>query len=369
MPAFNDGKLIGDTIKTVLNQTYSNWELLIMDDGSTDDTANIIHTFEDPRIHFFQQENKGQLVALNNLCKFITGDLVLLLHSDDRLYHNDSLEKNLNHFDDPKVDGIFSSMVQFFDSGLPDSMVEAPRTLGKKAVKKLAVLLGSNIIMDHFFVRREKFESHVRINYFKWYIAYWLDFRKDKVSSLNLKRTETPWYHYRVYDLNYTNSVIGNFEVYFTRFRTIFFLSEYFTIPFPHIQKELTRRLGAPGFIIDKPASNKNLAKSIKANIHSMQLRTPNAFTAYFELLHKFYDKSSNQKIYLKSPIVEAYSPAEARKFFFDLKNESLVPLYSELISKLSTGFKSIAVANLKEKETLTDILKFLCIKANIIVE
>jgi glycosyltransferase involved in cell wall biosynthesis len=368
MPTYNDEKLIASTIETVLNQTYANWELLIMDDGSTDNTANVIRSFNDSRLYFFQQENKGQLVALNNLCPHISGDLVLLIHSDDRLYRNNSLEKNIEHFKDPKVDGIFCSMVQFFDSGRPDKVIKAPKTLGVKAPKKVLTLLGSNLIIDHFFVRRDKFETHVRINYLKWYIEYWFDFQQDKVTSLNLKRTDDPWYHYRVYDANYTNSVIGNFEVYFARFRVIFFLSEYLTVPFPSWQKELARRFSMPSLVFNHRASNKHFAKCIEANIHSMRLRTPEAFTWYFEQLYSFYTIPSTQTIGLDSQVVEYYPPAEARKFFHDLRNNALAPLYNELISKLTKGFNSIEVSNQMEKDTLADILKFLCIRANIVI-
>lgn len=98
MPTYNDENHIASSIQSVINQTYSNWELLIMDDGSKDNTEQVVIALNDSRIHYFRQENKGQLVALNNLCPHITGDLVLMLHSDDCLYCNDTLEKNMVHF-------------------------------------------------------------------------------------------------------------------------------------------------------------------------------------------------------------------------------------------------------------------------------
>ena len=49
MPSFNTGKFIAETIESVLNQTYKNWELLIVDDCSTDDTADIVKNFDDSR--------------------------------------------------------------------------------------------------------------------------------------------------------------------------------------------------------------------------------------------------------------------------------------------------------------------------------
>jgi len=369
MPTYNDESLIAATINTVIFQTHTNWELLIMDDGSSDSTASIIRSFSDSRISLFQQENKGQLIAINNLCPYITGDLVLLLHSDDRLYRPDSLERNLKHFADSSIDGIYSSMVQFFDSGKPDRIVKAPSKLGSWAAKMLITQLGSNIILDHFFVRRDKFESHVKVNYLKWYMPYWLNFTNKEVISLNLKLTDDPWYHYRVYDQNYTNSIIGNFEVYFTRFRSIFFLSDYLTVPFPPVQKEISRRLKITCLVFKRKASKNHIAKCIKANIRSMRQRTNGAYTWYFDQLYKFYSTKSKRQIELQSPIEIHYIPAEARKFYHDLKNGSLAPVYLEIINLLPLGFDSILVKTAAEGENMDEILKFLCIRTKINIQ
>jgi glycosyltransferase involved in cell wall biosynthesis len=369
MPAYNDEKLISIAVNSVLAQTHRDWELLIMDDGSTDKTSCMIDSFTDKRIRLFHQENKGQLVALNNLCPYITGDLVLMIHADDKLYCPETIQVNLENFKDPLVDGIYSDFCQFFDSGKPDKTIPVSKSLGKKAVNKLITRLGSNIIIDHFFVRRAVFEKQVKVNYLKWYMPYWLDFTKTKVTSLNLRYTGTPWYHYRVYDQNYTNSIIGNFEVYFTRVRTIFFLSDYLTVPVPFIQKEISRRLNLSGFVVNRRASGKHLGRCIKANIRSMRQRTPGAYTWYFCLLYKFYKTKSSESIRLKHPVKIQYTPAEARAFYNDLQNNTVAPVYSELIEHLAEGFKTILVTSGDEACSLNEIMKFLCIRADINIQ
>lgn len=368
MPTYNDATHIALSIQSVINQTYTDWELLIMDDGSKDNTAQVVNQFSDVRIHYYYQENKGQLVALNQLCKYITGDIVMMLHSDDELFDNDCFEQNVKHFDDENVDGIYSDFHQFFDSGKPDEIVQAPNSLGVTAVKKLITLLGSNIIFDHFFVRRDKFENNVKFNYLKYYMPYWLNFTGENVTSLNLKYTSTPWYHYRVYDQNYTNSVIGNFEVYFTRFRSIFFISDYYTVPFPLIQKELLRRYKILGPVFAHKASKKHLAKCYKANIRSMRNRTPNAYTNYFDKLVLFYQSDSNRIITLNSPIEISYQPSEARKFYHDLQNNTLPMIIAEIISNFDNGFSIIVVNNDSEKVQLEELLRFLCVRAEVMV-
>ena len=369
MPTYNDEKHLASSIQSVLSQSHTDWELLIMNDGSKDNTELVISSFNDSRIKYFRQENMGQLVALKNLCPYITGDIVLMLHSDDSLYCNDTLEKNLIHFIDPKVDGLYGDLHQFFDSGKPDKIVSAPRKMDKTAVYKLITLLGSNIIFDHFFVRRDKFEKNVRYYYFQYYMPYWLNFSESNVTSLNLKYTDYPWYHYRVYDQNYTNSIIGNFEVYFTRFRSIFFISEYLTVPFPLIQKELLRRFKITGPVLNCKASNKHLACCYEANIRSMKSRTEDAYTAYFEKLIAFYKSGSTRTIILESEIEICYQSCEARKFYNDFNSNNLPPLVDEIIKNLTVGFEKIEVKNEQEKLFLKELLLVLCIRAKIEVK
>jgi len=368
MPTYNDATHIASSIQSAINQTYTNWELLIMDDGSKDNTKDIVQQFSDSRIYYYYQENKGQLVALNELSNYITGDIVVMLHSDDSLYDNDCFEQNLKHFEDDSVDGIYGDFHQFFDSGKLDEVVPAPAIMGIPAVKKLITLLGSNIIFDHFFVRRNKFEENVKFNYLKYYMPYWLNFTGGKVTSLNLKYSATPWYHYRVYDQNYTNSIIGNFEVYFTRFRSIFFISDYFTVPFPLIQKELLRRYKILGPVLSRRASNKHLAKCYKANIRSMRNRTPNAYTKYFDKLVMFCQSDCNRTISFLSPIEISYLPSEARRFYHDLQNNSLTPIVAEIIENFDKGFSRVMVKDSIEKHHLEELLRFLCVRAEVLV-
>ncbi|MBK8309957.1 MAG: glycosyltransferase family 2 protein [Chitinophagaceae bacterium] len=65
MPAYNVSFYIADSIQSVVDQTYSNWELLIINDGSTDNTAEVVQKFTDPRIRYFEKENGGVSSARN----------------------------------------------------------------------------------------------------------------------------------------------------------------------------------------------------------------------------------------------------------------------------------------------------------------
>lgn len=93
MPAYNVENYIGEAIQSVLNQTYQKFELIIVDDGSTDETWEIIQSFNDPRIiQVRHPQNKGVAEARNTALKAAKGKWVALIDSDD-IWLPERLEK------------------------------------------------------------------------------------------------------------------------------------------------------------------------------------------------------------------------------------------------------------------------------------
>lgn len=96
-PSYNSSRFISQTIESILSQTYTNWELLITDDCSTDKTREIVKSYQrkDPRIKFFQlKENSGPGVARNHSIEMAKGRFIAFCDSDDRWYP-EKLEKQL----------------------------------------------------------------------------------------------------------------------------------------------------------------------------------------------------------------------------------------------------------------------------------
>jgi glycosyltransferase involved in cell wall biosynthesis len=88
-PTWNRKDLLQVTIRSILNQTYRNWELVIVDDGSTDGTENAIqHFLADKRIRYVKKENSGQAHSLNVGATYVTGTYITFLDSDDEAYPN-----------------------------------------------------------------------------------------------------------------------------------------------------------------------------------------------------------------------------------------------------------------------------------------
>ena len=95
MPSYNTGKFIGQTISSVLAQTYENWELVIVDDCSADDTDAVVAAFSDPRIRYFKNEkNSGAAVSRNRALREAKGRWIAFLDSDD-LWEPEKLEKQI----------------------------------------------------------------------------------------------------------------------------------------------------------------------------------------------------------------------------------------------------------------------------------
>lgn len=104
-PTFNHERFIRQCVGSIMAQTYDNWEQIILDDGSTDRTGEIVAGFKDERIRYFRQENKGigALAETYNQALFLCrGDLVAILEGDD-WWPTEKLSSMVRAFDDPEV--------------------------------------------------------------------------------------------------------------------------------------------------------------------------------------------------------------------------------------------------------------------------
>lgn len=95
-PAYNCAEFLGKTIESVIFQTYTNWEMIIVDDCSTDNTADVVKSYSDSRIKYFcLEKNSGAAVARTQAMKIANGEYMAFLDSDD-LWLPKKLEKQLD---------------------------------------------------------------------------------------------------------------------------------------------------------------------------------------------------------------------------------------------------------------------------------
>src|SRR5690349_16134151 len=88
MPVYNGAAYIAEAVQSVLDQTFTDFQLIIVDDGSTDNTVRIISTFYDPRIVVLQQPHAGIAAALNHGIENARGKYIARFDADDICYPN-----------------------------------------------------------------------------------------------------------------------------------------------------------------------------------------------------------------------------------------------------------------------------------------
>lgn len=114
MPVYNAEKYIGEAIESILNQTYRDFEFIIINDGSTDKTKEIIDLYSDSRIVYLENEqNSGIVVTLNKGLDFATGEYIARMDADDIAVDN-RLEKQIIYMEKNKDVGLLGTGIHIF---------------------------------------------------------------------------------------------------------------------------------------------------------------------------------------------------------------------------------------------------------------
>lgn len=140
IPCYNFGKYLSSALDSLLDQSLTNWECIIVNDGSTDNTKEIAESYlkKDSRFVYISQENSGVSVARNTALKYATGKYLQPLDADDVL-ETDKLLLHSNYLDyHPEVDLVYSDIKLFSDEKDVELVIPPlftkPRVSGKYAV-------------------------------------------------------------------------------------------------------------------------------------------------------------------------------------------------------------------------------------------
>jgi GT2 family glycosyltransferase len=128
VPTHNYGQYIRQTVESVRRQTWTDWECLVVDDGSADGTGNIMAELAatDPRIRYLRQENRGPSAARNAGLAATSGEFVQFLDADD-LLGPCKLEHQLHLFSEhPGVDIVYGDARYFLDGEMPTGTIPGP---------------------------------------------------------------------------------------------------------------------------------------------------------------------------------------------------------------------------------------------------
>jgi len=126
IPAYNHQDYVGEAIESVLAQTHADLELILINDGSTDETDARIRGYDDPRIKYFTQQNIGAAPTINLGISRAVGEFIHILNSDD-VYAPDRIERILRQFEDDETLDAVVTHLEFIDGdGKRMSIQECP---------------------------------------------------------------------------------------------------------------------------------------------------------------------------------------------------------------------------------------------------
>jgi len=156
-PTYNRAKFIKDAIDSVLDQSFSDWELLIVDDGSTDNTSELLTAYEgDTRIYYIKQPNRGQSIARNVALSRARGKYIGFLDSDDTWYP-DKLERQCAFLEaHPEVHIVHGDEAIIDEQGRETTRKNMRRYSGRITPY---LLEDNSVSITTTLVRRECFES------------------------------------------------------------------------------------------------------------------------------------------------------------------------------------------------------------------
>ena len=218
MPVYNDEKWIMISIQSLLKQSYTHWQLIIINDGSTDGTAEIVKALlPHPQIVYLEQENQDQLKAIEHGVAYATGTHYMLLHSDDLLLPA-ALTQLADHFlQNPCSQGAYAPLTQIDHHGTFNGFYPFFEGRLKDYAKVVFFHHGFNLIGDHFCVSKATFQQFCLPNYVKHGLVYALNY--ETLEGIVIHRIDS-WYGYRVFEENYIFSDVGSFVINRVCFRT-----------------------------------------------------------------------------------------------------------------------------------------------------
>ena len=151
VPVYNAEKFIRETIQTVLNQTYRNWELLLVNDCSTDSSKSIIKEYEkkDNRIHLIElEQNSGAAIARNTGIEKSNGRYIAFLDADD-LWDNQKLEMQLKFIKEHDYEFTYTGYEFADENGNKNGkIVDVPDNINYKQALKNTTIFTSTVIFD-----------------------------------------------------------------------------------------------------------------------------------------------------------------------------------------------------------------------------
>lgn len=374
MPVYNDETYLEEALKCVLEQKGIDFELIIVDDGSTDKTPEIIQKFKSQNVIYVRHsQNMGQLQAVFTASEYITGDYVTLFHGDDKIADDYAFRDLANALERIKADGIYSDLIVINPKGNVKGKLNVSKKVKRKSLVTLLASAGSNIVSDVFFVTKEYFFHSVVENYVKWNMPYWFCLNGNELKLGKIIYVKRPWYMYRVSEQNYVRSEIGRFVAANGVIRTIVNLSKFIRLPnIPILSRKLKIRLWR---VMGRFRRSEPKDLGFRRQIVELLRIVGDTYDVdwlsnlYYKSLITFYSDNrleTVRKVYLTEPIQDPiFYGKDVNLFYQALKHNKVPGIYKYLLDESQKGYFEV-VTTAENVSKVSDILKFLNLATNI---
>lgn len=169
IPAYNSAKTIVEALESIKNQTYQNWEIILINDGSQDETEEILRRYlgnTKLSLKYTKQTHHNYFKAIRHGLKYASGEIIFVLDADKILFNQNVFYRAVSTILGEKCDGMFVGIRAMYQR-LKDGKFHLVRPYYRNEVSliKTALGLGKNIYTNYAFWRREIFETSVYENY------------------------------------------------------------------------------------------------------------------------------------------------------------------------------------------------------------
>jgi glycosyltransferase involved in cell wall biosynthesis len=159
MPVYNGADYIGHAIESVLTQDYSSFEIIVIDDGSTDNTADIVRSYRDGRIRYLRQQNKGVSHARNFGIRNAKGQFIMPLDADDMMAPA-FISRHLAEFQKhPEADLVYSDVLLVDEAGHPITTMRMPEYQDCRCMIRDLFRAGHPVVPFRLGIRRSVFDK------------------------------------------------------------------------------------------------------------------------------------------------------------------------------------------------------------------
>lgn len=366
MPVFNNAQTIVEALESVKKQTYQDWEIIIIDTGSTDNTEKIVQRYlryNELHIKYFNQDGEDKLLAIKQCLKYATGAIYYILKPENALFDSNVFYRVTSALYGEKCDGIFIGL-QEIDAQSRPRKIKRPRSYypSQTAMAKIGLELGQNPYSDCIYWRKEIFETSVQKNFLTRGLPAWYEAKIN--NGLKIANTNFIGTKYRIE----TNKSDDSVQTLASRLRLLHHILGHLTIPLFKYQSFIYRSINRLYLTTLWPVlflQGKTSLKNITPNVINRQTTNP-----YLKTIVKFsknYNMNKKAEITLPAKI-KIFNGTEVDLYDQYLRENKLNNFYWQLMKIIGMGTGTMVVSK-EDKDKLEDILEFFTIKDYVKIE